>query len=213
MSLASVRRSPCSLLLQAVAYLTTSTHATLDNTVLDVPAHASSWLINDVFRSEFGFGEGLTISDCNDVNVLQNFSIANNESQAAAKGLLAGVDMDLQCGTTSTYTVPNVGDALESGNLADSDALDAAVRHVLTAKFAAGLFENPCVSMKSSVQYCTVCSFGQSLSHTTSTHAGTPIPRSKTRPLTPTPPTVRSLGRRRGRELCCSRTTRPRRFR
>ena len=28
-------------------------------TVLDVPAHASSWLINDVFRDEYGFGDGL----------------------------------------------------------------------------------------------------------------------------------------------------------
>jgi hypothetical protein len=38
-----------------------------------------------VFRDEFGFGEGLTISDCNDLNALLQFGIAANTSQASAK--------------------------------------------------------------------------------------------------------------------------------
>ena len=114
-------------------------------TVLDVPAHASSWLINDVFRDEYGFGDGLTISDCNDVNVLMQFRVAANVSHAAAKGIAAGVDQDLQCGH-ATYTLESVEAALAAG-LLDEKAIDAATRHVLTAKVPR-LFEGP--SMRAS---------------------------------------------------------------
>lgn len=110
-------------------------------TVLDVPAHASSWLINDVFRDEYGFGDGLTISDCNDVNVLMQFRVAANVSHAAAKGIAAGVDQDLQCGH-ATYTRESVEAALAAG-LLDEKAIDASTRHVLTAKVASRLFEVP----------------------------------------------------------------------
>eukprot|EP00730_Choanoeca_flexa_P000024 TRINITY_DN10009_c0_g1_i2.p1 TRINITY_DN10009_c0_g1~~TRINITY_DN10009_c0_g1_i2.p1 ORF type:complete len:761 (+),score=178.19 TRINITY_DN10009_c0_g1_i2:15-2297(+) len=112
------------------------------NTVLDVPCHANDWLVNKVFREEFGFGEGLTISDCNDLNVLMNFGIAANVSQAAAKGLIGGVDMDLQCGDTTTYGIDSIKDALASGLMSEA-ALDNAARHALVNKFAAGLFESP----------------------------------------------------------------------
>jgi beta-glucosidase len=112
------------------------------NTVLDVPAHANSWLINAVFREEFGFGEGLTISDCDDVNVLQQYRVAKDPPEAAAKGLKGGTDMDLQCGPISTYTTTNIETALARKDLTTQD-LDQAVKHVLTAKFAAGLFEQP----------------------------------------------------------------------
>jgi len=112
------------------------------NTVMDVPAHANAWLINTVFRQEFGFNEGLTISDCDDVNVLQNYRVAQDVIQAAAKGLIGGTDMDLQCGNYTTYTEPNINAALKRGDMTLS-SLNAATAHVLTAKFSAGLFENP----------------------------------------------------------------------
>ena len=112
------------------------------NTVMDVPAHANSWLINTVFRQEFGFQQGLTLSDCDDVNVLQNYRVAHDVIQAAAKGLIGGTDMDLQCGNYTTYTKNNIDAGLRRGDLTMS-ALDAAASHVLNAKFAAGLFEQP----------------------------------------------------------------------
>eukprot|EP00755_Sulcionema_specki_P034865 Sspe_Gene.103774::Locus_79624_Transcript_1_1_Confidence_1.000_Length_1747::g.103774::m.103774/K05349/bglX; beta-glucosidase len=111
-------------------------------TVFDVPMHANPYLMNTVFRQELGFGEGITISDCNDINVLQDYRIAANVTEAAAKGLLGGVDQDLQCGTTETYTAESIGEALAIGMLPKS-TLEAAVRHVLTMKFASGLFEAP----------------------------------------------------------------------
>lgn len=111
-------------------------------TVLDVPCHANDWLVNKVFRQELGFGQGLTISDCNDINVLMDYRIARNVSEAAAEGLIGGVDQDLQCGGTTTYTLKSINDALNDGLVTEA-ILDTAVSHVLTMKFAAGLFEHP----------------------------------------------------------------------
>ena len=115
-------------------------------TVLDTPCHANEWLINEVFRKELGFGEGLTISDCNDVNVLMDYYIAANVSHAAAKGLIAGVDVDLQCGANVnayTYNTTNVARALADGTLPSEDAVNAAARHALTSKIASRLLDSP----------------------------------------------------------------------
>lgn len=49
-----------------------------------VPAHKHA----QVFRQELGFGYGMTLSDCNDINVLMDYRIAANVSQASAKGLI-----------------------------------------------------------------------------------------------------------------------------
>ena len=115
-------------------------------TVLGVPCHANDWLVNTVLRSEYGFGEGLTISDCNDISVLINFRVASNVSHAAARGLVGGVDVDLQC-PHAAYTPKAIEAALAAG-LVSQAKLDAAVRHVLTAKFAARLFETPYLDPK-----------------------------------------------------------------
>lgn len=114
------------------------------NTVLDVPAHANSWLINDIFRDELGFGQGLTISDCNDLGALESFRIAANLSQAAALGLVGGTDQDLQCGNPAgyTYTQDNIKSAIAEGFI-DEKLIDRAAGRVLTSKFASGMFETP----------------------------------------------------------------------
>ena len=74
---------------------------TSHNTVLGQPAHANSYLVNDIFRKEYGFGDGVIISDCNDIEALLDFRVAANMSQAAAGALNGGVDWDLQCGGRS----------------------------------------------------------------------------------------------------------------
>lgn len=111
------------------------------NTVLGWPAHASDWLINGVFRDHFGF-EGVALSDCNDIGVLRDFRIAANASHGAALGLRAGVDWDLQCGTDeSSWSYNNLEQAITQG-LVDKTVLDTIVAHVLTLKFANGLFDD-----------------------------------------------------------------------
>ena len=44
-----------------------------------------------MFRDELGFGDGLVLSDCNDLGVLVDYGIASDRTQAAAKGLVGGV--------------------------------------------------------------------------------------------------------------------------
>ena len=69
-------------------------------TVNDVPAHANSWLINTLVRNDYGFGDGFVISDEMNLGHLGpwGWAVADNISQAAAVGLHAGVDIDLQVG-------------------------------------------------------------------------------------------------------------------
>ena len=39
------------------------------NTIDGQPCHANARLLNGVFRDELGFGDGIVISDCNDIEV------------------------------------------------------------------------------------------------------------------------------------------------
>jgi len=114
------------------------------NTVLDIPMHAHKYLIQDVLRNEFGFGNGSAVSDCNDIAALNFFGISENLTVATAFAILAGVDLDLQCGTEPTNYAYYawIPDAINSGLVQLSD-LQALVSHVLTQKFAAGLFDQP----------------------------------------------------------------------
>jgi beta-glucosidase len=115
--------------------------------VLDVPMHGNAWLINEVLRGEFGAGNISTVSDCNDIGAMQFFRIAPNMSRVVGYAMKAGVDADLQCGP-SGGSVPSyfssIPDALADGYASRSD-LEALAGHVLTQKFAAGLFDAPLV--------------------------------------------------------------------
>ena len=113
-------------------------------TVHDVPAHANAWLINGVLRGDYGFG-GFTISDEMDLGALGpwGWAVSDNISQAAAIGLRAGVDIDLQSGgDNGTMAYAWLPAALDEG-LIDLADLQTAAGHVLTMKFAAGLFDSP----------------------------------------------------------------------
>jgi beta-glucosidase len=98
------------------------------NTINGVPATANRWLLTDVLRSEWGF-RGFVVSDWAAIEQLLPHGIAASRKDAATKAIHAGVDMAMWDGT---YT-----------ELEASPAIDEAVRRVLRAKFAAGLFENP----------------------------------------------------------------------
>jgi beta-glucosidase len=114
------------------------------NSVLDVPMHLNKWAINDVLRNEFGFGNGMTVSDCNDIGSSLQFGVATNMSQIVGWAMKAGLDADLQCGyteQTASYLqwIPN---AINDG-FATIEDLQKLAGHYLTQKFAAGLFDAP----------------------------------------------------------------------
>ena len=113
---------------------------TSHNTVLGRPCHAHPWLVNTVFREEFQFGDGIIVSDCNDIEALIDFRVAKDMPHAAAAALEGGVDLDLQCGRSSAYT--SLADALNS-TLLNETMIETAARRVLLEKMAAGLFDHP----------------------------------------------------------------------
>jgi len=102
-----------------------------------IPLSANRWLLTDVLRNEWGF-KGFVVSDWNAVAELVNHGIAGDLSQAVAKALHAGVDMDM----VSESYLHHLASNLEKQPPGE---LDEAVRRILRIKFLAGLFDQPYV--------------------------------------------------------------------
>ena len=105
-----------------------------------IPSHANPWLLRDILRKEWGF-TGLTVSDYTAVQELHGrHHLVKTDAEAGVLALKAGVDMELPM--PAGY--PGLVDAVKSAKVATSE-LDESVSRVLSAKFRAGLFENPYV--------------------------------------------------------------------
>ena len=102
-----------------------------------VPATVNHHTLSDILRHEWGF-QGFVVSDYGAVDELLQHGVAQDEAEAALKGVTAGVEMDMADGAYGRQ----LGALAESGRLPMS-VLDEAVRRVLRVKFEAGLFENP----------------------------------------------------------------------
>jgi beta-glucosidase len=104
-----------------------------------VPVSASEVLLKQILRDEWGFN-GFVISDWSSVPQLVTQGYAFNEKDAAAKGIIAGVDMEM---ATTTY-YENIKALLDEKKIT-MDQVDNAVMNILTVKYKMGLFENPYV--------------------------------------------------------------------
>ena len=107
------------------------------NTVDGIPATANEWLNRSVLRDEWKF-DGLLISDYAAVKELVDHGVAQDDKEAAALALKAGVDIDMM---TSVYA--NNLESLVAEDEELSALLDEAVLRVLKLKNELGLFENP----------------------------------------------------------------------
>ena len=105
-----------------------------------VPASGNRWLLTDILRDEFGF-DGWVVSDANAVQSLEAQHFAKDLTEAGARALNAGLDMEM-CMFDPAYG--RLPEAVAAG-LVDEATLDQAVRRVLLAKFRLGLFEHPFV--------------------------------------------------------------------
>ena len=105
-----------------------------------IPAAGNRWLFTEVLRDTWGF-EGFVVSDANAVRNLVTHGFATNLSDAAARAVNAGVDMEMAISDPACAHLP---EALESG-AASPKAVDASVRRVLEAKIRMGLFDAPYV--------------------------------------------------------------------
>lgn len=111
------------------------------NEIDGVPSHASRWLLHDMLRGEWGF-KGAVVSDYFAIRELntRHHMFATIE-EAAIRALDAGVDCELPDGE-GYKTLPTL---VRAGKVS-IEAIDTAVRRLLTMKFQAGLFETPYVN-------------------------------------------------------------------
>lgn len=107
------------------------------NSINGIPATGSTFLMKKILREEFGF-QGVLISDWGAVGEMINHGYAEDMKDAALKGMLAGVDIDMCSGCYSTYL-----EELVNTGAVSMEMLDAAVLRVLNMKNDLGLFEDP----------------------------------------------------------------------
>ena len=105
-----------------------------------IPATGNRWLFADVLRDALGF-EGFVVSDANAVRNLLTHGFAADLTDAGARAVDAGVDLEMAISDPAYAHLP---EALESG-ATDVEAVDACVRRVLEAKIRMGLFDEPYV--------------------------------------------------------------------
>ncbi|MBS0969138.1 beta-glucosidase BglX [Nissabacter archeti] len=104
------------------------------NAVNAMPATSNSWLLNDILRKQWNF-RGVTVSDHGAIGGLVKHGVAENNRQAAAMALKAGVDMDMADNMYGLY----LKGLLKDGLISQHD-IDRAVRDVLDVKWDMGLF-------------------------------------------------------------------------
>jgi beta-glucosidase len=105
-----------------------------------IPATGNDWLLTEVLREAWGFG-GFVVSDAQAVHNLRTHGFAADLTDAGARALNAGVDMEMAVGDPAYAHLP---EAIEAGQV-DVRVLDAAVRRILTAKVRLGLLDQPYV--------------------------------------------------------------------
>lgn len=108
-----------------------------------IPAHSSSYLLQDLARNELGF-EGVLISDWEDIAKLVSVhKVAKDFKDAVALSINAGIDMYMVPHDAAGFSSTLIK-LVEEGIVAEA-RIDEAVSHILALKFKLGLFENPFV--------------------------------------------------------------------
>ena len=105
-----------------------------------IPATGNRWLVTEVLRATWGF-EGFVVSDAHAVHDLRTHAFAADLTDAGARALQAGVDMEMTFGDPAYAHLPEAVAAC----LVDEKLLDASVRRVLTVKARMGLLDDPYV--------------------------------------------------------------------
>src|SRR5262249_2857473 len=107
------------------------------NEINGVPSTANRRLLEQILRREWGF-RGFVVSDWTSIPEMVAHGFARDDAHAAELALRAGVDMDMSSFTYRTH----LDKAVRDGQV-PVDLLATAVRRVLQAKFALGLFDRP----------------------------------------------------------------------
>ena len=105
-----------------------------------IPATGNRWLLTDVLRGALGF-DGFVVSDANAVRNLLTHGFAADLTDAGARAVTAGVDLEMAIADAAYAHLPA---ALEAGAV-DAATIDASVRRVLEVKIRLGLLDDPYV--------------------------------------------------------------------
>jgi beta-glucosidase len=105
------------------------------NDLNGIPASGNIFTLREVLRKEWKF-DGFVVSDYNSVTEMISHGYAADAQDAALKGVLAGVDMEM---TSSSYH-DHLKALVASGRL-DPKLLDESVANILRVKFRKGLFD------------------------------------------------------------------------
>jgi len=119
------------------------------NEINDVPTNASSYLLRDVLRGEWGWN-GMMVSDWGSIMQMVPQGYCADLRAAAATAARAGVDMDMESHAYTQY----LKDLVESGEVSEA-IIDGLVRNVLRLKYRLGLFDNPYVDLDNSRRFYT----------------------------------------------------------
>ena len=113
------------------------------NSIGGIPCTANPWLFRTVLRKDWGF-KGIVVSDYSGIEQLMTLYHAEpNLTDAGARALNAGVDVDLPNGHAFRY-LPR---ALAEGKVTMRE-INAAVAGVLRLKFLSGIFDHPFASVR-----------------------------------------------------------------
>ena len=107
------------------------------NEIAGIPSHANRWLVTTLLRDEWKF-RGFVVSDWTGIEELLAHGVAGSRADAGKLGLDAGVDMDMVSG----IYLEDVPALVLAGRIPVA-TVDAAVRRILAAKAALGLFADP----------------------------------------------------------------------
>jgi beta-glucosidase len=105
-----------------------------------VPATGHHWLLQEVLRQLWDF-QGFVVSDAQAVHNLCTHGFAADLTDAAARAVKVGVDLEMAITDPAYAHLPEAVDA----GLVDEQTLDASVRRVLAAKVRMGLLDQPYV--------------------------------------------------------------------
>ncbi len=106
------------------------------NEIDGVPATGNKWLLTDLLRTDWGFN-GFVVTDYTAIEEMMYHGVGNFK-EVSAQALTAGVDMDM----VSDGFLNTLKKSLDEGRIS-IDAIDTAVKRILTAKFKLGLFDDP----------------------------------------------------------------------
>src|SRR3954452_1532424 len=105
-----------------------------------IPASGNRWLFHDVLRDAFGF-TGFVVSDANAVRSLVTHGFAGDLTDAAARAINTGVDLEMAMSDPAYASLPQ---AVADGTVSEQ-TIDISVRRILEAKLRLGLFDQPYV--------------------------------------------------------------------